>query len=226
MTDASFLFLTHFAQMGKVNCFARFSAKIVQLLDELEIEMFTPKNEKQYKILDWSMSRAKSDSVILLSMGTATCALWAIFPFIENTGELRLPLAGWYPVDIGVRSNFVYVFIYQVVSCWFNALSNISMDTAATGIFIQIYGQIDMLKESLENMKSDAIVSLKLKKKRQGTFGMHASNGFNNFNNSEVDNDKNQNDEFLYTHEELEKEITEVYKNCVKHHDEIIRQVP
>lgn len=220
MAESSFLLITHIAQIWKTYCFTRYSIKMVHFLDELELPIFTPKNEKQWERMRWAMRRAKSDSVILLSMGVATCLCWAMFPFVEQqTDTIRLPLPGWYPFDtdnlINTR-NFVYVFVYQIIGVTLNALANISMDTIATGLFIHICGQIDMLKDSLQFMKRDAILSIK--QRREGFIENMLINveSEDNFN-------WNTNEYNSYTHQELENEMIEVFKNCVRHHSAIIR---
>lgn len=57
--------------------------RIVRFLNELDSDMLQPKNEEQERILRNGMRRACHDSVILLSAALLTCALWAIFPFLE-----------------------------------------------------------------------------------------------------------------------------------------------
>lgn len=221
MTEASFLFTTHLAQSFKNFCFYKDSKKITTLLNELDRDLFTPKNVKQHKILNWAMNRARSDSLILLIMGVITCALWAIFPFIEKTTDyIRLPLSGWYPFDTTVYPYFQIVYCYQIVGATINALTNISMDTTATGIFIHICAQIDMLGDSLENMKKTSIESLlnkrKMKKREENKTKIDL-----------VDSLVNVNEKFTveFTHEELEAEMFKTFRNCVIHHEEIIRYI-
>ncbi|GLV41239.1 Odorant receptor 46a [Carabus blaptoides fortunei] len=215
MTKASFLCTTHIAQTFKVYYLYKHFNKIVNLLNELDFDIFTPKNVKQTKILNWAMSRARSDSAILLIMGLLTCALWAIFPFIEkSTDHIPLPLSGWYPFDTHDYPNFQFVFCYQLIGATVNAITNISLDTTATGIFIHICAQIDILGNALENLKRDSIESL-LKKKQEKN-----KSSINTAENSLMNVDKEHAE---FTHDELEAEMINTFRNCVIHHEEIIR---
>lgn len=87
-----------------------------------------------------------------------------------------------------------------------NAMTNISMDTAATGIFVHVCSQLDMLKNSLEHMRRNALESLYKKK-----------------NIDRKSDDINFEKQIEFTEEELEKEIEQMLIKCVKHHYAILK---
>lgn len=87
-----------------------------------------------------------------------------------------------------------------------NAYTNISLDTTATGIFVLLYCQIDMLKDSLEHMRQNALESL-YKKKLGDKFDI-------------ITDIKNNTLE--YDQKELEEEMRSMYYKCVKHHYAIL----
>lgn len=86
-------------------------------------------------------------------------------------------------------------------------MCNISMDTAATGIFVHICVQLDMLKNSLENMKKNAINSLYAKKQ---------------LDNKELIITNIEESALGYSEAELEKEMELTFINCIKHHYAIL----
>lgn len=120
----------------------------------------------------------------------------------EGDPYYKLPLSGWYPWDTRTGWKFVITFIYQIIGVTLDAFVNISMDTTATGIFIHLYCQIDMLKESLVNMKRNAVKSLY--KKKAGMI-------------TEIEGSK-----MIFDEEELEEEMRSTYVKCVKHHYAIL----
>lgn len=75
------------------------------------------------------------------------------------------------------------------------------MDTAATGIFVHICSQLDMLKDSLEHMKRNVLESLYKKK--------HIDR-----NTDDINFVKN----VEFTEEEIEKGMEQMFIKCVKHH--------
>lgn len=129
---------------------------------------------------------------------------------ISDGAYIRLPLTGWYPYDTRTGYKFYLTFTYQILGVTINAFCNISMDTVATGLFIHICCQLDMLKDSLENMKENALKSLRNKKQ---------------FNQRDVVISKIDEDTFEYTEQELEKEMGEIFIKCIKHHYAIIGYV-
>lgn len=96
-----------------------------------------------------------------------------------------------------------------MIGVTFNAFTNISLDTTATGIFIHLYCQVDMLKDSLQHMRNNAIESLRKKMFKQKTM-------LNIITPIQDDYNKG------FSEKELETEMRNMYVKCVKHHYAIL----
>ncbi|XP_017785451.1 PREDICTED: odorant receptor Or1-like [Nicrophorus vespilloides] len=157
ITQASFLFLTHMAQLVKLYFFGRYRNRIQSLTDSLERRVFQPRNGRQLVMVKRSMRRATVTYYVLISMSIATCSLWAVFPMIE-VGEngMELPLSAYYPFSTDLTIVFNVIFAYQILSTAINAATNVSMDTTTSGFMSLVCGQLDILNDSLIHVKDFA----------------------------------------------------------------------
>nr|XP_015839882.1 PREDICTED: uncharacterized protein LOC663463 [Tribolium castaneum] len=154
MTGASFLLLTHLVQISKLYVLIFHKSKVRRLINSINREEFQPKNQEQYNFLINDIRTSKTVTILFLLAGFATCALWAIFPFLDKTEKtVKLPLSGWFPFDTTKSPVFECAFVYQTVGALVNGLGNISIDTFLSGIIMVVSGQLKILNNSLQTMK-------------------------------------------------------------------------
>ncbi|RZC39483.1 7tm 6 domain containing protein [Asbolus verrucosus] len=155
MTEASFLLLTHIVHSFKLYVFITRKSQVRNLINSINREEFKPRNVEQYKILLEDIETSRMITKTFLFMGFATCALWGIFPFLDQNDDdsIRLPLSGWFPFNTNKQAVFEFVYVYQTVGALINGLANISMDTFLSGTIMVISGQLSILNNSLQIMK-------------------------------------------------------------------------
>lgn len=170
ITDASFLFLTHTAQIFKLYCLVKNNIRIQKLANDLNRELFKPRNEKQYHMVKKAMDNSKLFYVIFLTMSISTIILWCAFPFIDaGINEINLPLSAWYPFSTNGSIRFAIVYAYQIISVLIDATCNVSMDTIATGFMAHICGQLDVLNDSLLYIQQQSVQNLTTKQEQNNS---------------------------------------------------------
>lgn len=194
VTDASFLLLTHLAQIPKVYCFFKYEPKIRNMLDAMNHKKYSPKNARQDDIAKKMVRKMKVILVVYLSMCAATVILWAIFPLTEAAKERRLPLKAWYPFDTKRSPNYEATYTFQIIAVMADALSNASLDMVPTGFMAYICMQLDVLCDIVSHARNEA--EIKFAKK--------------------VNRLKGESDQF--SDEDFDHHATETLVECVKYH--------
>lgn len=169
LTDGLFLFLTHFAQVFKLYYFYGNHEKIGNLLNSLNREIFKPRNEKQLKMIKSKMFYSKNTYVSFALLCICTVLLWAAFPLMDKKegGKIGLPLSAWYPFDTDETPIFQIIYLYQIISVIMDAITNISMDTLASGLMAHICGQLDVLNDSFLNLRDQALINIREKNQQK-----------------------------------------------------------
>lgn len=160
LTDASFLFLTHFAQIPKIYYFTVNYDRILNLLNSLNRDIFLPRNERQTKILANEMKFSVFYYKMFISMCVATVTLWCIFPLIDKKETMELPLSAWYPFSTDSSPVFEIIFIYQIIAVMIDGLTNVTLDMVTSGFMGHICGQLDHLNDALLHIREQAIANL------------------------------------------------------------------
>lgn len=129
-----FLFLTHFVQVQKFYHIYRYQDILKNLIAQTERKEFVPNTLKQQYILKEYIKKSKITTTVFMIACFATCSLWGVYPFTDET--LTLPLAGWFPWETKESPNFELTYIYQITAATLNGLTNISIDTLISGMYI------------------------------------------------------------------------------------------
>lgn len=206
ITDASFLFLTHAAQIFKLFSLVENNRRIRKLANDLNRELFKPRNEKQYDMVKKAMINSKAFYLIFLIMSMSTIILWCAFPLIDGEiNEIKLPLSAWYPFSTNGSIRFGIIYAYQIISVLIDAACNVSMDTIATGFMAHICAQLDVLNDSLLYIKQQSIQNLIRKQEQNGyvcVFKQHSQKG--------------------KISKQLQNEMDREQIRCIKHHLNVI----
>ncbi|KAJ8929128.1 hypothetical protein NQ314_018213 [Rhamnusium bicolor] len=159
MTEASFLTLTHLVQISKVYAMFKYEKRIQSVINSINRMEFQPKNINQYSTLNGYIQDSKTISKTFLSACVVTCSFWGLYPFTEK-GDIFLPLARWFPFDTSYSPAFEIAYIYQVFGSMLNGLTNITMDTFMSGLIMVVCAQLNILNDSLKNMRKNAEIEL------------------------------------------------------------------
>lgn len=166
VTDASFLLLTHLAQIPKVYCFFKYEPRIRAMVDIMNHKKFSPRNTRQDDIARKMVRQMQAILVVYLSMCASTVILWAIFPLTEANKERRLPLKAWIPFDTKKSPNYEVAYTFQIIAVMADALSNASLDMVPTGFMAYICMQLDVLYDVISHVRLETEISLAKKQKR------------------------------------------------------------
>lgn len=196
MIDSLFLLLTHAMQCLKVLTFISKRERIYKLMDAIEEETFQPKNAHQWesalKIIKYTDKLAKL--LVSLVVGCCLfCGLSAVAEAIEGTRQL--PVKALFPFKTESTPVYEIVSTYETISLLICGCSNAAMDMTAAAFVSLICIQLDVLSDTLANIKDFA--ELEVAKKSYITSDF-----------------KNKDD----IPPELEIEMRTVLVDCVKHH--------
>lgn len=154
MTQASFLFLTHFVQFFKFFSITQYNDLLWDMILRLNMKAFEPRTLSQRQMLTERISLSKKIAKCFVYLGIATCGLWAVFPFVDSgKTEVELPLSGWFPFRTDYSPVFELIYLYQVCGSTFNAVINISMDTLIAMLIFFVSCQLEILNDSLAKAK-------------------------------------------------------------------------
>lgn len=204
MANGLFLLITHAAQTVKISIFIFKRQKIYALLDCLEDKLFKPRNMHQLKNTVQTIRNADNVGKIFIGLVIATVSLWSIFPLLENNSKKELPLRAWYPFNAMSSPKYEITYTYQIATVMLCGCANAAMDSIAAAFISQICAQLDILSDSILNIKEFA--KLQVEKKA-------------NSPNLEVPFTA------INVPQEIEKEMKSIFLECVNHHLKIMRCV-
>ncbi|XP_050499177.1 odorant receptor Or1-like [Diabrotica virgifera virgifera] len=167
IASASFLFLTHMVQVVKVYYLYKYIGRIKILINLINCKEFQPKSNFQRETLKSYIKMARFITLSFWGACVCTCSFWAIYPFTLN--ELQLPLAGWFPFDTTKTPYFEWAYTFQIISTALNGISNISIDTLMSSLIMVICAQLNILNDSLRNIRPFAEAELDQKGFRNAT---------------------------------------------------------
>lgn len=170
MVNTLYILLTHSTQVTKIAVFVYYRRVIYHLLDNMEDEIFKPKNAMQYKsameTLNYTNKMAKS----LVTLVIAAVFFFALFPLLEQSTVKRLPINGWYPFDVEISPIYEIIFAYQIISLMICGCANAAMDIITAAFICQISIQLDILTDSMLHVREFALLQLKEKNPLEESF--------------------------------------------------------
>lgn len=167
MAEASFLFLTHCAQICKIYFMLFYSKRLYRLFQYLNIDIFQPKSEEQKSLFNIYLTRVIFNTKLFMWLYMSGCTMYSIFPFLDKKGdERKLPYRVWYPFDIHESLiRYILTYAYQTISVVNNAVHNAAIDTIISGLMVHICAQLALLQNEIENLKICIHELMKLKVK-------------------------------------------------------------
>ena len=151
-----FVLFTDWLASIKVYYFVRNTKILRWLMVELKCDEFQPTFLQRKSLLppnvrSWWMIYATFSTVVV-----GTLIFWAIFPILDGSyKEYRLPFWAWYPFDTKTSPMYQIIYLYQVFSIWFLAISNVNMDTLMAALMTYTSTQCDILCDNLRNLKGE-----------------------------------------------------------------------
>lgn len=149
---SSLVLFTHFMQFGKLYCMHSRRSDIIEVMNKLNQKVFIPQSRRQKKLLQKQVRRGKIHFYVFLILSVCTVSLWYIFPLIETTEKLELPLKVWFPFDIHIFPVFQIVYVYQFSVIMLNAIIEISMVAMVSNFMANVCGQLDILNDKLQSL--------------------------------------------------------------------------
>lgn len=202
MANGLFLLLTHLAQIIKIVIFISKKQKIYCLLNNIQEDIFKPRNEHQLRHAMNTINAANYVAQIFIFLVIVTVSLWSLIPLLEETNTRKLPLRMWFPFDDQKSPLYEIAYVYQIFTVMLCGCANAAMDTIAATFVCQISVQIEILSDSFLYIKECA--EEKLRNKREKC---------NEETSTSIE----------HISPELEVQMKFVMKKCVKHHLQIMR---
>ncbi|KAK9721703.1 7tm Odorant receptor [Popillia japonica] len=134
--------------------------KILSAIEAMDNDLFKPRSEEQKVELKNHLQNMINFCYTFVLMGAFTCTLFGVFPFTDS-GELKLPLAGWYPFQ---SQLFVVLYAYQLTQETSLAICNISIDCITVCFLDHMCNHIKILNNQLKHMKEICHDTLEKKK--------------------------------------------------------------
>lgn len=153
MISASFLIVTHFQHSAKLYCLLKNRLKVVNLVKDLDQELFQPKNKIQQSFVKDAVDDVNFQRRLAVSMCLATCVLYGIFPFIDNSEQGgKLPFIIWYPFETSKTPIYEILFTYEILCVAINAVHVACIDLLVVGLIKHACAQVLILRNCLENL--------------------------------------------------------------------------
>ncbi|CAG9857148.1 unnamed protein product [Phyllotreta striolata] len=150
----SFLFLTHLVQTTKLGYMYYYRKRLWDLIESLNQPAFRPVSLAQRDTLGRYIGMAKFISYKFQILCLLTCMFWTFYPFTLE--ELMLPLDSWYPFNTTYNPNFGIAYFHTSVGSWLNGTSNIAADTLFAGLIMAACAQLEILRDTLTNLRDYA----------------------------------------------------------------------
>lgn len=197
VTDSSFLFLTHLPQLIKLCYILKNKSVLESMMARMNDERFKLRNPRQTDIARRTIRNSKISLYGFIFLCGCTVFLWAMFPFMDPKMARMLPLKAWYPFNTKQSPMYEITYVYQIVAVMWDAAANVCFDTLASSGFINyVCMNLDILNDTLSNLKEEARVSLHIKQKS----GIYRK---------EVE---------FFRGEQFQKEIDGLLHNCLQHY--------
>lgn len=197
VTESSFLFLTHLPQLIKLCYILKHKTTLRSMMEKMNDERFQPRNSKQLKIVRRTVRISKLSLFGFIFLCGCTVFLWAMFPLIDDKMNGMLPLKAWYPFDTKRSPMYEITYVYQIVAVMWDAAANVCFDTLASSGFMNfICMNLDILNDTLSNVREEAKASLQSKRK-SGIYRMEKE---------------------FFRGEQFQKEMDELLLNCADHY--------
>lgn len=156
MIADSFLSMSHWIHYVKLYVLRGRGDVIWKLIHDIERREYLPKSPTQLQILETNVRNSKIIFKTFFSMCIMCGICFTLIPFLGagpgDVGKKKLPYGGWYP-----ESYFVASYVYQIFASPLTGLGNISIDTFITSMIMVASSQLEMLNDSVKNLKQFAL---------------------------------------------------------------------
>lgn len=160
VANGSFILFINVTFLVKMWFLVNGKHKILSAIEAMDNDLFKPRSEEQKVELKNHLQNMINFCYTFVLMGAFTCTLFGVFPFTDS-GELKLPLAGWYPFQ---SQLFVVLYAYQLTQETSLAICNISIDCITVCFLDHMCNHIKILNNQLKHMKEICHDTLEKKK--------------------------------------------------------------
>ncbi|KAJ3663377.1 hypothetical protein Zmor_007652 [Zophobas morio] len=164
LTAIIFVTVTDLLASVKVYYFVSNIGILKKLMVTLDGQLFQPRTLEQRSLVQPGLDSWKFTYVAFCVPVITTLILWAVFPIMDGSfREYRLPFSAWYPYNTKVSPLYELTYVYQIVSIWFLALTNVNMDTLIAALMMYVGTQCDILSDDVRNLGSRGVMEFNTK---------------------------------------------------------------
>ncbi|XP_066584775.1 odorant receptor 10-like isoform X2 [Prorops nasuta] len=131
--------------------------RLRRLLDITRCEMFNRDNLKYEKIIDSYAWKGIFHHVAYQSFGTVAVLCWGFAPVanLVSGRSRRLPMEGWYPLNVTASPAYEVISMHQGLSVFIACFHNVAIDTFVTGLLTVACCQLKLLQWNLTLVHDD-----------------------------------------------------------------------
>jgi hypothetical protein len=153
ITATIFVTLSELLTILKTYCMIQNMGILKRLMVSLNGDIFQPKNARQKRLVQPSLTFWKVNYVLFYVMSSGAIFFWAAYPILDNSvKEHRLPFLAWYPYDTKISPFYEITYVYQIFSISFIAVTTLSIDTLIGALNMYIGAQYDILCDDLKHL--------------------------------------------------------------------------
>lgn len=133
-----------------------FNVKRIELIREtFRNDLNIPKEEfddEDKKILRKSATGILQVTKAFFGLVVPTILCWILIPLIDKSGERKLPLRFWFPIDMTMSPNYEFIYIYQAAGLWIFAVNVLTIDLITFGLIVQVCAQFEILEKRIRSI--------------------------------------------------------------------------
>ncbi|XP_064212452.1 odorant receptor Or1-like [Tribolium castaneum] len=146
-----FLIAEMVCNLAKYLSFIKNGHRIRKCIHYLELPIFATRRENQERIINASGWICKRNSRVFFVSVLAANVFWAGRPFMEN--KQKFPIEIWLPFDAKANAMAFYlIYLFLVIAVAYASIACAVIDPLIAGLASLASGQVEVLKDNLENL--------------------------------------------------------------------------
>ncbi|XP_051167897.1 odorant receptor 67a-like [Leptopilina boulardi] len=124
---------------------------VIESKNKLLVSFCRPRDFYEWNILEKCSKDCRWKIVIFLVAFSITAATTSMSPLLKRN-NLALPLKGWYPYNLDIKSMFCFTYFYQTIAVLMSAYIIASVDGFALTLMLQICAQLEICIHRLQSL--------------------------------------------------------------------------
>ncbi|KAJ2942070.1 hypothetical protein O0L34_g10987 [Tuta absoluta] len=194
LSESSFLLFTQASLCYKTTVFLLNKKNLKILIGLMEEDIFRPRNKVHVGRLELQAKIIRRLCLFFIICANTTCSLWALIPLFDNSGPRIFPFKIWMPVNPEHSPDYELGYFYQMIAIYISACLFCGVDSVALCTMMFGCAQLEIIGEKLLLIRNVPLSSKALQ-----------TNGQRNEQAERI------------------KENIELLKDCIKHHQAVIK---